>query len=96
MKKVWIIVVGLIIVLGAGIFLLWKFWPVDYEFIQYGQGHYRLGLTPAMTHEELQQNNFGDVVSSGVFYRGREIYIRDGVEFPYGGGHTVIFLKQKM
>ncbi|MBM2820741.1 MAG: hypothetical protein HW405_501 [Candidatus Berkelbacteria bacterium] len=98
MKKVWIILL-LGVIVGAGLVLWFLIKPIYnqkvFEVIRYGNGQYRLGLTPAMNLQELKQNNFGDVVSSGVFYHGREIYIKGGVEFPYGGGHAVIFLKQK-
>lgn len=93
MKKVWIIVLVLIIVLGAGMFLTWKYWPVDFERFEYQHRIYRLSLSPAMTEQELKENSLGEIVPSGVYIHGREIYIGT-VQIP-DAADTIIFLRRK-
>lgn len=95
MKKVWIVVLVLIIVAAiVGLWLLIK--PVYeqkiFDRISYRSRQYRLGLTPAMNAQELQVNKFGDVQPTGKFIHGREIY-DSSIGFQYVP--TVIFLKQK-
>lgn len=103
MKKVWIIIAGLIIVLGAGVFLLWKFWPVNYETIRYGKGSYKASYRLSsgsdflgLTQKQVEEKFFHPIIFSGDKYGGREIWIGDfrGTKYE-NAGDTIIYLKQK-
>lgn len=92
-----IIIVALIAVIAvAAVYLVILIKPIYeqrvFEIIKYKDRQYHLGSNN-MTLQELEAKNFGQAVSTGVFYHGREIYDSSPANWQYPP--TVIFLKEK-
>ena len=90
-----LILVGVLIVTIIGV-LVWRYYysPTSFEIIRYRDRQYRIGFSDKMTAEQIKTEFKVDPISSGIFHRGREIYISKG-DNTSSYVPTVIFLKDK-
>lgn len=97
MKKVWII--GLILIIIGAIIALWfltrPFSEQNLPTVKYQDREYRLGSSQGLTVVEVKDKYNSEIVSSGSFYKKREIFISSIQPMIYPYIPTIIFLKQK-